>query len=96
MSFLFFIIFTWYDISNINMFPIYLSIATKEVGGREKGELRSSKDSIENKLSRNSTQSMSFLFFIIFTWHDIKDINIFPICLSFATKEVGGEEATPC
>ena len=33
MSFLFFIMFTWYDISNINMFPIYLSITTKEDGG---------------------------------------------------------------
>ena len=33
---------------------------------------------------------MSFLFF---TWHDIKDINIFPIGLSNATKEVGGDES---
>jgi hypothetical protein len=33
MSFLFFSTFTWYDIIDINMFPIYLSIATKEAGG---------------------------------------------------------------
>ena len=94
MSFLFFIIFTWYDISNINMFPIYLSIAAKEVGGDKSLNMvrvRSSEDLIQYKLSQNSIESMSFLFFIIFTWYDICDINMFPIHLSIATKDVGGE-----
>ena len=45
---------------------------------------------IQDKLRKNSFQSMSFLFFRIFTWHDIIDINMFPIYLSIATKEVGG------
>jgi hypothetical protein len=44
---------------------------------------------IQNKLRQNSFQSMSFLFFIIFIWHVIIDINMFPIHLSIATKEVG-------
>jgi hypothetical protein len=48
---------------------------------------------IQNKLRQNSFQSMSFLFFSIFTWHDIIDINMFPIYLSIATKEVGGGKA---
>ena len=33
MSFLFFSIFIWHGIIDIIMFPIYLSIATKEIGG---------------------------------------------------------------
>ena len=45
---------------------------------------------IQNKLRQNSFQSMSFLIFSIFTWHDIIDINMFPIYLSITTKEVGG------
>ena len=48
-----------------------------------------SKGLIQNKLSQNSVQSMSFLFFIIFTWYVISDLNMFPIYLSIATKEVG-------
>ena len=43
---------------------------------------------IQNKLRQNSFQSMSFLFFIIFIWHVIIDINMFLIYLSIATKEV--------
>jgi hypothetical protein len=35
---------------------------------------------------------MSILLFIINTWHDKGDINIFPTYLSIATKEVGGDE----
>ena len=41
---------------------------------------------IQNKLRQNSFQSMSFLFFSIFTWHDIIDINMFPIYLSITTR----------
>jgi hypothetical protein len=45
---------------------------------------------IQNKLRQNSFQSISVLFFSIFTWHDIIDINMIPIYLSIATKEAGG------
>jgi hypothetical protein len=38
---------------------------------------------------------MSFLLFIINTWHDISDLNIFSTYLSIATKEVGGDEVRP-
>jgi hypothetical protein len=94
MSLLLFIINTWHDISDINIFPTYLSVATKEVGGSKAYE-RCSKDCIQNKLSQNSVQSMSFLLYIINTWHDISDINIFPTYLSIAKKEVGGDEVRP-
>ena len=45
---------------------------------------------IQNKLRQHSFQSMSFLFFSIFTWNDIIDINMFPKYLSIAIKEVRG------
>ena len=61
-------------------------------GGRCKAKLRSSKGLIQNKLSQNSFQSMSVSFLILFTWHHIKNIDIFPYCLSIATKEVGVKE----
>ena len=87
MSFLFFIIFTWHDINNKNIFQIHLSIATKEVGGKEeKAKLRSFKGSLQNKLSQNYFQSMSFLFFIIFVWYDINDINVFQYAFPLQQK----------
>jgi hypothetical protein len=45
---------------------------------------------IQNKLRQNPFQCMSFLFFNIFTRHDIIDIHMLPIYFSIATKEVGG------
>ena len=96
LSFLFFIIFTWHDVNDKkNLFNMTFHHNIRGRRWRNKAKLRSSKGLIQNKLSQNSLQSITFLFFIIFIWHDIIDINLFSICLSIATKEVGGEEVSP-
>ena len=96
-SILFFISFTWsWYIGYKLLFNMPFPRNNRGRRWRSEAMLRSSKGSIQNKLSQNSFQSMSFLFFMLFTWHYIKDINIFQICLSITTKELGGEEARPC
>ena len=72
------------------MFQIYLSITIKEVGGCKDVTERCSKGLIQNNLSQNSFQSMCFVFFIVNTCNDMIGINVFPIYLSIAIKEVGG------
>ena len=57
-----------------------------------RASFRSSKGLMQNKLIKNSFQSMPVSFFILFTWHHIKNIDIFPDCLSIAMKEVRVEE----
>jgi hypothetical protein len=53
---------------------------------KSKGEIRGK---LRGNLEGGSAQP-SLLFFSIFIWHGIIEINMFPIYLSIAMKEVGG------